>query len=57
MRAAGIRWIAPGKPPPMAFVCGTMLIVQSDRDYRRRLASSTLLAARHDALSYSLRMC
>ncbi len=33
MRAAGICWIAPGKPPPVAYVYGTMLIVQSDRDY------------------------
>ncbi len=33
MRAAGIRRIAPGKPPPGAYVCGSMLIVRSDRDY------------------------
>ena len=33
MRLAGICWIAPGKPPPAAYVCGTVLIVRSDRDY------------------------
>ena len=49
MRAAGICWIAPGKPPLVAYVCGTMLIVRSDRDYNPERA---ILAARHDALSY-----
>ena len=48
MRAAGICWIAPGKPPLVAYVCGTMLIVRSDRDYN---PESAPLAARHDALS------
>ena len=48
MRAAGIRWIAPGKPPLVAYVCGTMLIVRSDHDYSTEWPQ---LAARHDALS------
>ncbi len=48
MRATGICWIAPGKPPPVAYVCGTMLIVQSDRDYSPERAP---LAARHGDLS------
>jgi hypothetical protein len=47
MRAAGIRWIAPGKPPLVAYVCGTMLIVRSDRDNN---SERPPLAARHDAL-------
>ena len=34
MHAAGSCWIAPGKPPLVAYVCGTMLIVRSDRDSR-----------------------
>ena len=49
MRAAGICWIAPGKPPLVAYVCGTMLIVRSDRDKNPERAP---LAARHDAMSY-----
>ena len=49
MRAAGICWIAPGKPPLVAYVCGNMLIVRSDRDYNPERAP---LAARHDATSY-----
>ena len=48
MRAAGICWIAPGKPPLVAYVCGTMLIVRSDRDKNPERAP---LAARHDDLS------
>jgi hypothetical protein len=48
MRAAGICWIAPGKPPLVAYVCGTMLILRSDRDYN---SERRPLAARHDALS------
>ncbi len=48
MRAAGICWIAPGKPPPVAYVCGIMLIVRIDSDYNSERAR---LAARHDALS------
>ena len=48
MRAAGGCWIAPGKPPLVAYVCGTMLIVRSDRDYN---PESAPLAARHDDLS------
>jgi hypothetical protein len=48
MHAAGIRWIAPGKPPLLAYVCGTMLILRSDRDYN---SERRPLAARHDALS------
>jgi hypothetical protein len=50
MRAAGIRRIAPGKPPLVAYVCGTMLIMRSDRDQNSERAP---LAARHDALSYA----
>ena len=40
MRLAGIRWIAPGKPPPAARLCGTVLIVtvRSDRDYNSERA-------------------
>ena len=49
VRAAGICWIAPGKPPLVAYVCGTMLIVRSDRDKNPERAP---LAARHDAMSY-----
>ena len=45
LAAAGF---APGKPPPVAYVCGTMLIVRFDRDYSTEWPS---LAARHDALS------
>ncbi len=55
MRAAGSCWIAPGKPPLVAYVCGTMLTVRSDRDYN---SERPPLAARHDALStpaYALR--
>ena len=49
MRAAGIRRIAPGKLPLVAYVCGTMLIVRSDRDHSTEWPP---LAARHDAMSY-----
>ena len=45
LAAAGF---APGKPPPVAYVGGTMLIVRFDRDYSTEWPS---LAARHDALS------
>ena len=45
LAAAGF---APGKPPPVAYVCGTMLIVRSDRDYSTEFPP---LAARHDDLS------
>ena len=48
VRAASICWIAPGKPPLVAYVCGTMLILRSDRDYN---SERRPLAARHDALS------
>ena len=40
MRAAGICWIAPGKPPLVAYVRSTMLIVRSDRDCGPRKGSS-----------------
>ncbi len=44
--AAGSCWISPGKPPPVAYVCGAMLIVRFDRDYStegRRLQLVTML--------------
>ena len=45
MYGAGGCWIAPGKPPPAAYVCGTMLTVR----IRSRLRSP--LAAHDDSLS------
>ena len=48
IHAAGICWIAPGKPPLVAYVCGTMLIVRIDRDCN---SEGPPLAARHTALS------
>ena len=50
MHAARSCWIAPGKPPPVEYVCGTVLIVRSDRDYSTEWPP---LAARHGALSTS----
>jgi hypothetical protein len=48
MRAAGICWVAPGKPPLVAYVCGAMLIMRSDNNYSPEWPP---LAARHDDLS------
>ena len=40
VRAAGIRMIAPGKPPLVAYVCGTTAIVRFRPRLQPRMASS-----------------
>ena len=54
MHAAGICWIAPGKPPPVAYACGTML----NRAIRSRLQHRMASACSSSRCSkYPLRMC
>ena len=40
VRAAGICWIAPGKPPLVAYVCGTTAIVRFRPRLQPRMGSS-----------------
>ena len=54
MRAAGIRRIAPGKPPLVAYVCGTMLIVRIRSRLEPRKGSSCSSSRCYEL---PLRMC